>query len=637
MLAKLCAQALQRAGLLAAESAARRTAEELARSSAPCPGRPPRPHVAEVVLDHVVRLGATAAAVLLRKADHLEVLAATPGSRRGSAGLPLDAASPAASQPQGDGQVGGGATARGRRRVPLAARRPPAARGARALGRGVRLRRARPSRAAAWARWPGNAPRRWTARGCTRPSTTSPTSSSAASCPPRCPPLPGSAVAARYLPSAVGVAAGGDWYDLLPIDRGARGAGRRRRRRARGGRGGRDGPAAQRAGRLLLDGHSPAAALERLDRFARRVPGASGSTCVCLVLDCATGELSWARAGHPPVLLLEPAGPRYLEEGGGTVLGVTGRPPYPEASAVIEPGSSVLLYTDGLVERRGEVVDEGRAAGPRGRARTATRQLMSARRRGGRRCARRRGRDRRRRPRRGPPRARPAAHHATRPAARSPAAPRHQGLGGGGGAAGRGVDDLQFAPGEAAANSVEHAYPDTPGTFDATLRRMASGEIAVPGAWTAATWRPAPADPGFRGRGLQVIRAIGHDVRVTTDSGGTEVVFHMPVTTRPVAAPPVPVPAVDPGGPVVVVAGDLDLTTVDDVRSRLHGRGRPGRAGGRRPAAGAAPVQRGRAAPGRTRAEEQQQLWVITLGLSAVARVLRLTGVDDLLAVHLEP
>ena len=59
------------------------------------------------------------------------------------------------------------------------------------------------------------------------------------------------------------------------------------------------------------------------------------------------------------MLLLEPEGPRYLDEGGGTVLGVTGRPPYRQAEAVIEPGSSVLLYTDGLVERRGEVLDDG--------------------------------------------------------------------------------------------------------------------------------------------------------------------------------------------------------------------------------------------------------------------------------------
>ena len=177
--------------------------------------------------------------------------------------------------------------------------------------------------------------------------------------PPALPPLPRLRVAARYLPSAVGIAAGGDWYDLLPIDE-------NRVAVVVGDVVGHGATAAAVMGQLrsalaayLLDGHSPAAALERLDRFARRVPGSAGSTCVCLVVDCGTGALCWASAGHPPVLLLEPAGPRYLEEGGGTVLGVVGRPPYRQAEAVIEPGSSVLLYTDGLVERRGEVLDEG--------------------------------------------------------------------------------------------------------------------------------------------------------------------------------------------------------------------------------------------------------------------------------------
>ena len=114
----------------------------------------------------------------------------------------------------------------------------------------------------------------------------------------------------------------------------------------------------------LLDGCSPAAALERLDRFAARVAGSAGSTCACLLYDWSTGVLRWALAGHPPVLLVGgPGGARFLggidTGGSGAVLGVRGRPPYAEGSAEVAAGSSIVLYTDGLVERRGELLDTG--------------------------------------------------------------------------------------------------------------------------------------------------------------------------------------------------------------------------------------------------------------------------------------
>ena len=53
----------------------------------------------------------------------------------------------------------------------------------------------------------------------------------------------------------------------------------------------------------LLQGHGPAAALELLDRFAARVPGARASTAACVTLDWTAGRVCWARAGHPPPLL----------------------------------------------------------------------------------------------------------------------------------------------------------------------------------------------------------------------------------------------------------------------------------------------------------------------------------------------
>ena len=88
--------------------------------------------------------------------------------------------------------------------------------------------------------------------------------------------------------------------------------------------------------------------------------------------DIDTGELRWARAGHPPPLVITPQrgadvnsrenGPvtvTYLDDAQGTVLGVRDPPPFTEGRTVLAPGASVLLYTDGLVERRGETIDEG--------------------------------------------------------------------------------------------------------------------------------------------------------------------------------------------------------------------------------------------------------------------------------------
>ena len=118
VLAKLCAQALQRAGLLAAESAARRTAEEFGEVVGALSGATRLVDVAEVVLDHTVRLGASSAAVLLRAGEHLDVLAArgtgaVPATARR---LPLDSRTPRRTRPVPASPCGraAGGTAAGR-------------------------------------------------------------------------------------------------------------------------------------------------------------------------------------------------------------------------------------------------------------------------------------------------------------------------------------------------------------------------------------------------------------------------------------------------------------------------------------------------------------------------------------------
>jgi serine phosphatase RsbU (regulator of sigma subunit) len=79
----------------------------------------------------------------------------------------------------------------------------------------------------------------------------------------------------------------------------------------------------------------------------------------CLLADAEQESLAWACAGHPPPLLVSAAGSRYLDRPGGPVLGVATPTGHCEHTITFAPDDTVLLYTDGLVERRGESVDDG--------------------------------------------------------------------------------------------------------------------------------------------------------------------------------------------------------------------------------------------------------------------------------------
>jgi serine phosphatase RsbU (regulator of sigma subunit) len=110
---------------------------------------------------------------------------------------------------------------------------------------------------------------------------------------------------------------------------------------------------------LLLEGNGPADTLSALDRFAADLPGAAMATVFCLCLDRATGSLTYARGGHPPALVVGPRGHRWLFGGHGTPLGVTGPEPRDEVEDVLAEDELLVLFTDGLVERRGEDLDAG--------------------------------------------------------------------------------------------------------------------------------------------------------------------------------------------------------------------------------------------------------------------------------------
>jgi serine phosphatase RsbU (regulator of sigma subunit) len=168
--------------------------------------------------------------------------------------------------------------------------------------------------------------------------------------------------AVHYEPATGTLEVGGDWYDVVDLPDGTYGV-------VVGDVVGRGLPAAavmgqlRSAGRaLLLESRSPAHVLSALDRFAALVPGAVCSTVFCAIVDPATGTLRYSSAGHVPAIVVEADGTfRFLTEAGSLPLAVLDDLDRPEVDVLLQPGSTLLLYTDGLVERRDEDLDVGMA------------------------------------------------------------------------------------------------------------------------------------------------------------------------------------------------------------------------------------------------------------------------------------
>ena len=171
---------------------------------------------------------------------------------------------------------------------------------------------------------------------------------------------PGLRVASRYLPGAEGLNVGGDWYDLIPLVDGRQGL-------VVGDVAGRGIAAAAGMGQLravvrayALEGHSPARLLEHVDRFVTMQRTVSFVTCLYAVIDTSARTLTVASAGHLPPLLLDDDGARLVEVPTGAPLG-TSFGGFQDMTIELEPNTTVLLYTDGLVEERTRSIDEGLA------------------------------------------------------------------------------------------------------------------------------------------------------------------------------------------------------------------------------------------------------------------------------------
>jgi GAF domain-containing protein/anti-sigma regulatory factor (Ser/Thr protein kinase) len=179
--------------------------------------------------------------------------------------------------------------------------------------------------------------------------------------PERLPSVPGLEMAARYLPGGAGVDVGGDWYDVITLPDGTVGL-------AMGDVVGKGVPAASLMGQLrnglracARDGRPPAEIVELLnDLLAESDTMGHMATLVYGVFDPVGGELTLVTAGHPPPLLRRPDGTvAFVETVSGLPLGALPDSRYIATSVTIEPGSTLLLYTDGLVESRELPLDDG--------------------------------------------------------------------------------------------------------------------------------------------------------------------------------------------------------------------------------------------------------------------------------------
>ena len=175
--------------------------------------------------------------------------------------------------------------------------------------------------------------------------------------PPALPDLAGVEVAARYLPAAGG-RLGGDWYDVFELSSGqiAVAVGDVVGHGLESAAGMAQLRTALRA--YAADGRPPADAVERVNYFMWHVGPLMMTTLAYLVIDPARESLVAVNAGHPPPLVVDPGGAaRYVEVAGGVALGATAAAAYEADTFPFPAGSTVLLYTDGLVERRGESLD----------------------------------------------------------------------------------------------------------------------------------------------------------------------------------------------------------------------------------------------------------------------------------------
>ncbi|MFD9338087.1 SpoIIE family protein phosphatase [Streptomyces sp. NPDC060028] len=188
------------------------------------------------------------------------------------------------------------------------------------------------------------------------------------------PEIPGMQLAARYVPTGGGLQVGGDWYDMIPLPSG-------RFALVIGDVQGHDVRAAGLMGQLRIavrayasEGHRPDAVLSRASRFLAGLcssqesdsgedpdfPSPRFATCLYVECDPETGLLEVARAGHPdPAIRMTDGTVLMRPTAGGLPLGIVPDTDYPTTRFTLEPGETMMLCTDGLIETGGHDLDTG--------------------------------------------------------------------------------------------------------------------------------------------------------------------------------------------------------------------------------------------------------------------------------------
>jgi serine phosphatase RsbU (regulator of sigma subunit) len=195
------------------------------------------------------------------------------------------------------------------------------------------------------------------------------------------PKIPGLDLAVRYLPGTAGVDVGGDWYDAFPLDGGRVGL-------VIGDVVGHNVGSASVMGQMrhllrayAVDAMQPADVLQRTARAQARLLPDALATVIYALLDPATGELSYANAGHPPPVWASTSGQTgYLDDASGVMLGVPGGAEFIVGRRTLDPGTSLLFYTDGLIEDRRRDITDGLAdlAGVMGQVPSLSAEKMCA-------------------------------------------------------------------------------------------------------------------------------------------------------------------------------------------------------------------------------------------------------------------
>jgi anti-sigma regulatory factor (Ser/Thr protein kinase)/putative methionine-R-sulfoxide reductase with GAF domain len=342
-------------------------------------------------------------------------------------------------------------------------------------------------------------------------------------------------IAARYMPARDEV--GGDWYDVIELPQGMVGL-------VIGDVVGHGVRAAALMGQLrtslhsyALQGEGPARTLELVDRFVQSMGEYAMATAAYAVFDPETGRLRMATAGHPPPIIVSDRDATVVDLTPGAPLGGFPYGSCPEQEASLRTGETIVLYTDGLVERRGIPVNEGidqlasvlRASrSAEGACQLAVQYMV-------------------------PPDgladdlAILALRNSGVPEELRLELPADPGVLSGArrllrrwlrerGADEPLISEVALAANEASANAIEHAYAPGPASFELAAwaeddrdGAEAAGEVVITVRDTG-RWRPPRGES--RGRGLTIMESAMDQVEIDTDDRGTQVVMRRRLTPR---------------------------------------------------------------------------------------------------------